>query len=177
MRRSESIQHYARDYGGYYPFWVIAEVLDFSDVSRMFEGIPVGDQNTIADSFNVCLDVGVLSRKQRRKVLSESPLVRWFEQLTVLRNMCAHHSRVWNKSFAPASTVALRTMPELEELPSGQSEKIYGALIVMAFLLRTISLGTSWPEKVTVLMQESFFPNSLVTKAALGAPDDWDGTL
>ncbi|MDD7464836.1 MAG: Abi family protein [Actinomycetaceae bacterium] len=177
MRRSESIQHYARDYDGYFPFWVVAEVLDFSDASRMFEGIPISDQNAIAETFNVHIDIGALSRKQRRKALSESPLVRWFEQLTVLRNMCAHHSRVWNKSFAPASTVALRTMPELESLPSGQSEKIYGALTMMAFLLRTISPGTSWPEKATTLMQDSFFPNPLVTKAALGAPDDWDGSL
>ncbi|MDO4666195.1 MAG: Abi family protein [Actinomycetaceae bacterium] len=177
MVRSESIRHYARDYDGYYPFWVIAEVLDFSDVSRMFEGLLVQDQNAIANSLNVVPDLGALSRKQRRKTVSESPLVRWFEQLTVLRNMCAHHARVWNKSFAPASTVALRTIPELSSLPEGQSGKVCGALKVMSYLLCTISPGTVWPSRIATLMKESFFPNPMVTRTALGASADWDGVL
>ena len=53
MYHSESIQHHARDYGDYISFWVITEMLDCSDLSRKFEGKPVGDQTTIVESFDI----------------------------------------------------------------------------------------------------------------------------
>lgn len=53
MCRSESIQHHARDYGDYFSFWVITEMLDCSELSRKFEGIPVVHQTTIVESFDL----------------------------------------------------------------------------------------------------------------------------
>lgn len=53
MCRSESIQHHTRDYGDNFSFWVIAEILDCSDLSRKFEGLPVVDQITIVESFDI----------------------------------------------------------------------------------------------------------------------------
>ncbi|WP_196793110.1 Abi family protein [Mobiluncus curtisii] len=169
-RNNEAIKHYQVEYDGKYPFWVLAEVLDFADVSRLFEGLPANNQLEISEGLNIKIDLDDLSKNQQRKAKSQPPLVRWMEQLTVIRNICAHHGRLWNKSFAPAPTAALRTQPEFALLPENQSQKVFGALTVMAYLLRITSPGTSWPRKVTLHIKNSFLANPLVQPESLGLP-------
>lgn len=177
LRHNEAIRHYNSEYDGNYPFWVMAEVLDFADMSKLYEGLYAKDQHDIDVSLSININLDILSKNQREKVTANSPMARWFEHFTIIRNMCAHHARLWNKSFTPAPTNGLRTIPPLQSLPRGQSEKIYGALIPMAYLLQKISPGTSWPHKVSALIRDSFLNNPLVSPQALGGPPHWDGSL
>ena len=174
-RHNEAIKHYESTYDGAFPFWVLAEVLDFADVSRLYEGLPALDQREIAEGFGVRIDISGLSKSQREKAKKSPPLVRWMEQLTVIRNTCAHHGRLWNKYFTPAPTAAMRTLPGLKLLPAGQSERLFGALLVMAQLLRETSPGTSWPAKVAQLLESEFLSNQLVSADDLGIPPNWTG--
>ncbi|WP_406715642.1 Abi family protein [Trueperella pyogenes] len=176
-RNNEAIKHYRDNYNAQYPFWVLAEVMDFADISRAFEGLPTTDQRNIAEDLGIFIDLTALSKNQQRKAKLQSPLVRWMEQLTIVRNFCAHHARLWNKSFVPAPTAALRTQPEFAALPQGQSEKIFGALVVMTATVRVTSPDTTWPDKVTNLIRDNFLPNPLVQPAALGIPEDWTGSF
>ena len=174
-RNNEAIKHYRDRYDNQYPFWVLAEVLDFSDISRLYEGMFASAQRSIAETMGVVINFDSLSKNQRSKAKRESPLVRWMEQLTIVRNACAHHARLWNKSFAPAPTAALRTQSQFAALPEGQSEQIFGALTVMANLIRVTSPGTSWPDKVTRLVHDHFLTNPLVNPRSMGLPEDWSG--
>lgn len=172
-RSNEAIRHYRDKYDDKFPFWVLAEVLDFADISRLYEGLPAADQRLIAEDLGIIINLGMLSKHQRRKAKLQSPLVRWMEQLTIVRNHCAHHARLWNKSFAPAPTAALRTLPEFITLPQGQSEKIFGVITVMANLIRVTSPGTTWPSKVAALIHNEFLTNPLVSPTSMGLPEDW----
>lgn len=176
-RRNDAIRHYQDNYDGRFPLWVLAEVLDFSDVSKLLQGLHSAQQQEVCETLGFRIDPGKLSPNQAKKLKKEHPLVRWMEQLTVVRNTCAHHGRLWNQYFTPAPTNALRTIPGCDALPVGQSERVFGALIMMAALLRATSPGTKWPNRVVSLLQESFLPNPLVQYTALGIPEDWDGTL
>ncbi len=155
-KHNAAINHYNERYDGQLPIWVLMEVLDFSDVSKLYDGLPAKAQWDVAEQFGVSIDLGRLSGNQRQKAKRSHPLARWFEHLTVLRNTCAHHARVWNRSFVPAGTTALRTIDSLRSLPEGQSERIYGAMLVMACLLQTTSPGTTWALKVRSLVDDSF---------------------
>lgn len=170
-RNNEAIRHYRDKYDDQYPFWVLAEVLDFADVSRLLDGLATKDQRVIAEGLGFFIDMGALSKNQRRKVKTQSPLGRWLEQLTIIRNTCAHHGRLWNKSFTPAPTAAFRTQPKFTQLPETQSERVFGGLLVMAQILRVASPGTTWPSKVLTLINGEFITNPLVTRSALGLPE------
>lgn len=176
-RHSEPIKHHEAHYDGEVPIWVLTEVLDFADVSMLFSGLRAHDQWLIAEALGVRIDLSSLSRNQREKAKKLHPLARWFEQLTVLRNTCAHHARVWNRSFTPVSTAGLRTIEVLGSLPVGQSERPYGALTVMAFLLQVTSPGTTWLTKVRSLIEESFVGLPSRSVAEMGFPDDWQQEL
>ena len=154
LKRAEgnnaAIRHYSEKYEGY-PFWVLAETLDFADISKLYAGLPINAQHEISHSFGFVIDPLRLKGKHRKNYYSRDPLARWCEQLTVVRNVCAHHGRLFNRNLLPASTVAFRAIDGLESLPEGQSDKLFGALLVMAFMLNSISPGTSWTAKVSGL--------------------------
>lgn len=142
-RHSEPIRHHEAKYNGELPIWVLTEVLDFADVSKRCDGLLARDQWAIAEQLGVIVDDSTLNANQRAKARKAHPFPRWFEQLTVVRNTCAHHSRVWNRSLTPASTAGLRTIDDLRSLPEGQSERLHGALTVMEYLLQGTSSGTT----------------------------------
>lgn len=157
-RHSEAIKHYDRKYSGELPIWVITDVLDFSDLSRLYEALPSKSQWEIAVSLGIRIDLSRLTLSQQTKVLKNHPLARWFEQLTIVRNTSAHHGRIWNRSYVPVSTAGFRTIEKCEDLPIGQSEKAFGALVVMGILVSHISPGSSWSSKVDKLIEDSFIP-------------------
>ena len=58
-------------------------------------------------------------------------------------------------------------------LPEGQSDKLFGALLVMAFMLNSISPGTSWTAKVSGLVQDEYAQLHLRSATEMGFPHDW----
>lgn len=175
-RHSEPIRHYEKKYGGRVPVWVLTEVLDFSDVSKLYEGMFARDQWTVAERLGIWIDETSLSSGQRKKARRVHPLARWFEQLSVIRNTAAHHSRVWNRSFTPAGTAALRSIDGLRCLPEGQSERAFGALTLMGYLLQRTSPGTTWTDKVRLLVDETLSTVPERSGAEMGFPAGWQAT-
>lgn len=176
-KHSEPIRHHEAQYNGTLPIWVLTEVLDFSDVSRLYDGMGSSDQWRVAERMGVNVTDSILSVNQRKKIRKAHPLARWFEHLTVLRNTCAHHSRVWNRSFTPVSTAALRTINGLGCLPEGQSERVFGALTVMGYLLQQTSPGTTWAMKVRSLVEDMLIPLPGRNITEMGFPEGWNQTL
>ncbi|QBF47799.1 Abi family protein [Janibacter limosus] len=174
-RHSEPIRHYEKKYGGRVPIWVLTEVLDFSDVSKLYDGMLARDQWTVAERLGVRIDETRLSGNQRKRALKVHPLARWLEHLSVLRNSAAHHGRVWNRSFTPVGTAALRSIEGLECLPEGQSERVFGALTLMGHLLQQTSPGTTWTDKVRSLVDGTFRALPARSVAEMGFPEGWQG--
>lgn len=171
-KRDTAIKHYTSTYHEY-PIWVLIETLDFSDISQLFDGMLPDKQRSISQSLGLIVDPDRLTAKQKGSYYRQDPLARWCEQLTVLRNICAHHGRLWNRYLTPASTNALRTITDLSCLPKGQSNRLFGAIMVMSFLLRQISPGTNWPNKIRRLIEDEYLPlgSRLITE--IGIPKDW----
>lgn len=172
-RHSDPIRHYDQHYNGDLPIWVLVDVLDFSEVSRAFEGLPAQAQWTIGDNIGLSINLQPLTKNQRRKTAANHPLARWLEQLTIVRNTCAHHSRTWNRSFTPVGTAALKTVDMLGSLPDSQSERLYGALLVMGRLLQAVSPGSTWMSKVRslIITQLEAIPGR--SAAEVGFPPEW----
>ena len=117
--------------------------------------------------------------KDREKADTKHPLAAWIHQLSIVRNFSAHHARLWNdKTFVPASTIALRTIPQLESLPhagraGNQSSRLYGALLVIAHILSTISPGSSWASRVRQLIVGELEEIPMRSAQEMGFPEDW----
>ena len=175
-KSNAAIRHYSENYDGY-PFWVLAETLDFSDISILYGGLPVSAQHEISTAFGFKVDATALLARHKRTYYRQDPLARWCEQLSIVRNVCAHHGRLFNRRFTPASTNVFRTIPGLSSLPRGQSERLYGALLVIAFMLRSVSPGTTWTDKLITLIKSDYMPLSLRHVSEMGFSEDWETHL
>jgi abortive infection bacteriophage resistance protein len=96
--------------------------------------------------------------------------------LNNVRNMCAHHSRIWNRS--PADQISCPKHGEavlLDHLvPDRMAQsRIYATAAVIQFFLRTIHPASTWGER----MKKHFgdFPTSAVsTVSQAGFPYGWE---
>ena len=80
--------HYRRRYDAWLlpPSWMVTEIMSFGSWSKIYAALDPTDQAAIATHFNIL----------------PNTLKGWLRELSVLRNMCAHQARVWNRSFPPA---------------------------------------------------------------------------
>ena len=67
------------------PIWALSEILSFGTLTKLYTILPKILKKEIANSFHENLDIKVLDN--------------WLLGLTVVRNTCAHHARMWNRKF------------------------------------------------------------------------------
>jgi len=77
--KHKSVQHYSKNYG-FYPFWVVANILSFGTIGHLYAKLKQPDQNEIALSFGIKPD------------LLESALI----VMHLFRNVCAHNEVTYN---------------------------------------------------------------------------------
>ncbi|MCH8533256.1 MAG: hypothetical protein LAT65_20650 [Saccharospirillum sp.] len=90
-------------------------------------------------------------------------------QLIYVQNLCAHQSRMWNRRL----TV---TMPQPRSKAAGlkdsmnttRTRNIYNTLVMLAHLLRVISPGNHWQNRLTALLEKHHIETS-----KMGFPADW----
>jgi Abortive infection bacteriophage resistance protein len=82
--REEFILHAKEKYGLPVPIWVACEVWDFGTLSRLFKGMLPEQQTVIARKYDI----------EKGETLES-----WLRCLNYLRNVCAHHSRLWNRNM------------------------------------------------------------------------------
>lgn len=67
------------------PLWIAIEIMAFGQLSFLFRGLERIDSNNISkDCFGI-----------DEKILSS-----WIHTLVYIRNLCAHHSRIWDRTLA-----------------------------------------------------------------------------
>ena len=170
--RDEFVDHHDTVYGGQLPIWVLTDVLDFSDLSRLFAGLQSSEQRSIGDWFGVS-PTPTASQAQRRRWRDSHPLANWLEHLTVVRNICAHHSRLWNRTLTPVGTSPrVRHLAGFDALPEQQAqvERVYGTICVITHLLATVAPNSTWRTQVDNLAATTFARFTLRNTSEMGYP-------
>lgn len=184
-RDSSHIKHNVEKYGVQLAPWVVMDVLDFSDLSKLFNLLRTPDQNEVAGRIGIDVRNLGLSREEAKGLSPNHPFAAALRQLTLLRNKSAHHARIWNCTLSPMGTGILSRVSGLESLshlplppgqegnPRQQSEKIYGALIIIAKILETVSPGSAWASRTASLVDSALSAVPFLTAQEMGFPDDW----
>lgn len=117
------------------PVWVAVEVLDFGALSRLFSGMAHKDQETIAAIY------GAPTGKA---------FAQWLRSLNFIRNVAAHHSRLWN-----INVVELSTIPEGWSKELKPSRPFFYFCLIQQ-LMRVICPNSSWGQRYKTLLTEAF---------------------
>lgn len=91
--------------------------------------------------------------------LDEAVLTSFLHHLSVIRNHCAHHARLWNREMTvtmelprkkPASLIpSLDVGPDRNQAP----RRIYNILVILAYLMDCISPGHHWKQRLFELIE------------------------
>lgn len=158
----EFIRHFKTKYNGFptIPVWMLTEVMSLGALSFFYKGLHnnqkagVEDKKAVAQHFNV----------------HHKRLGNWLHILTYVRNICAHHSRLWNRELAirPDQSKSAEWLPPL----TPRNDRIFYILLMLRHLLRGTGNGDIWADEVTRLLNT--FATTAQRRAAMGMPEKWD---
>ena len=149
-----SLRHYRSTYSypEYPPSWIVIEVLSFGTCSILFAHLR---KRQIA-----------LASKELG--LEPKLLVSWMQGLVVLRNLCAHHGRLWNWKF-PHTLSTRGKIPEDLSGNFAQNNTFYEYACLIMYFLKLISPKTTWANKLSTLITE----HKSLKISDMGFPEDW----
>nr|WP_283258222.1 Abi family protein [Photorhabdus luminescens] len=99
-------------------------------------------------------------------------LQNWLSAMNVLRNRCAHHSRIWNKVNEP-KLKPLPNHPFFNKLglTDNSYERMYGMIAILWFLIKEIGPSSKWISTVADLIDNKpELPGCNLT--AMGLPNN-----
>ncbi|GAN26161.1 abi-like protein [Legionella pneumophila] len=155
--REYFIEHYKNKYLGYpnLPVWMAIEVLSFGSLSVLFKGLKNEDKRIIAEGYK----------------LHPKTLANWLYFLTYVRNICAHHSRLWNKDLAIKPKID--AINELWLPPiTPRNDRSYIILLIIKKLLTTAGNGIDWAISSEKLIQPIVEKYNWAHES-MGIPRNW----
>ncbi|MEI8257328.1 MAG: Abi family protein, partial [Deltaproteobacteria bacterium] len=116
--REKFIEHFAAKYEGFprVPIWMLTEVVSIGSLSKLLTGLATPIQSGIARQYKV----------------HQVVLTSWVHALTVVRNHCAHHARLWNREFGVKPKRPERDL-RWAALDNG---RLFAVLLVLRHMLR-----------------------------------------
>ena len=154
-RKEPFVAHHQQQYGTL-PIWAAIEAWDFGLLSKLFAGMQHADQQTIAALYGAP---------------SGQAFAQWLRSLNFIRNVSAHHSRLWNINVLELSPVPAGWPAELN------NAKPFFYFCLMQQLLRVICPNSSWGQRFRKLQSDEIPTVACQTLSLeeLGAYAGWQG--
>ncbi len=150
------IKHYKKTYSSPVdpPAWMSFEVCSLGLLSKFFANTRKGEVKR------------AITRYYDLK--SEDVLVNWFTCLTFLRNVCAHHGRVFNRRFSKLR-IPKKSSVNSNPWQNATKFKLYSYLCVVVFLLDVISPQHNFRASLRALLHRF----DEIEPHAMGFPSNW----
>ena len=153
------IKHYHNNYSSPVnpPSWMSIEIMYFSQLSSICENLANrSDLTQIAGYFNLPPDV----------------FVSWLHTINYIRNVCAHHARLWNRVFhiEPAILYFSKNKVWLCNPPAYNRKRIYYFLCMLNYLLQTINPTSHFTARLKHLFHQY---RHVIFLEAMDFPFDW----
>lgn len=155
VKRSKEtfIRHLVRTYPEQLPpVWAVCEVMSLGHLSQWYNSLkPMQTRDAIAGTYGI----------------DQQVLQSWLHHLTTVRNVCAHHARLWNREF-PVTPKLPRKPIELAGQFVPSSRHIYNTFVLLAYSLDVVSRHHHWRERLVTLIDKH-----KIDTLAMGFPTDW----
>lgn len=139
--------------------WVIFEVATFGTLSKLYKNLShqIPEKAKIANEFGLNL---------------HNELSSWLEAISYLRNIVAHHSRLWSRNMVrrPKEIKSPKRIWLQNPLPEAAQKKPFLVITAMLYLCKAIDTGDSYRKKIIALIKE----NPQIPIYKLGFLNNWD---
>lgn len=151
------VQHYFRKYTLEHdlPLWMACELLTFGGTLTLFRHVEKDIKRDIAHDFGV----------------ADKVLESWLITMNFVRNICAHHGRLWNRGLGTKEPAIPRPNkhPQWHAPVAVASDRMFGVLTILHYLLKQVAPQSRWRDRLTAL----FDRHPGVPLRFMGFPDNW----
>lgn len=152
--REDFIGHFKRSYEEPYPpSWMLSEIIPLGILTRIYENIA--------------------SNQMRKKIarhfgLSVPVFISWMTIVTLTRNSCCHHSRLWNRFLSLRALTMTRPLrPWITD--NVQQGRVFFTLCILKHFVDIVRPNNTFKQRLIALLSK--YP--MVDTAAMGFIDDW----
>lgn len=152
--REDFIAHFKTVYDNPYPpSWMIAEIIPLGVLTQVYDNIA--------------------SNKTRKRIAAHFALnipvfTSWMTIITVTRNTCGHHARLWNRCLSLRALTMTRPVTPWVSSYVRQG-RIFFTLCILQHFVRIIYPANTFKHDLLHLLSD--FP--MVNESVMGFPDKW----
>lgn len=140
------VKHYRAEYNNPQnpPSWMCIELLTIGELSRLYTALRENsDRQAIASFFN----------------LHHTVFTSWLHTLVYVRNLCAHHSRLWNREFAIKPDVLKKPKRAwVQPVFNSNNHRTFYFLCILKYLLFAANPSNHLKQKFETLLKK--YPNT-----------------
>lgn len=161
-KKEDFLQHFFNKYDeeDTPPAWMSFEVLSFGLLSKFYQNLRVSHpaKKVIALHFGV-----------PQTAVFQS----WIRSISYVRNICAHHSRLWNRVLTNRPIIPHNPPTVWISDPAPRNDKIYYFLCCLTYMLRKIQPKTTFVQR----LKELFANHPNVSKSSMEFPENWEDEI
>lgn len=154
--RETFVDHFRTKYTAepHLPLWMAVELMTFGATLTLFRGLDRRMKQQLA------ADLGI----------ADTVLHSWLLALNQVRNICAHHGRLWNRQFGVQPMIPRPNKhPDWHFPVAVTGDRLFGVATVLHYLLDLIAPQSRWPARFMALL--AAHPD--IPRLPMGIPDNW----
>lgn len=153
------VKHFLETYNdGFPPIWIATELLTFGEMITLFKCLKENDLIVFSDELKI----------------SKKVFVSWIISVNTLRNICAHHGRLWKRKTGGIPMIPRGSKyMDWNNINNVDNNILYLHITILHYLCKHYSLNREWENEVAVLFSE----NASITRADYGFSDEWEKTI
>lgn len=140
------------------PAWKTLEIASFGNISKLYGNL----LHTLAAKDKIAAELGTVNHTY---------LPSWLQSITQIRNICAHHGRLWNKNLPGRPKLLPRPPHPWISIvpPAAEHHMLYVHLCCLKYLLNVVNPGNYLTQSLDGLLLK--YPN--IDPNALGMKQNW----
>ena len=154
--QEDFVVHFRSKYGSDHhdlPIWVACELMSFGDLFTFYRGCAPSMQKDFSAQYKI----------------TDAVCKSWLGTLNTIRNICAHHSRLWNRVLGVKPLIPNKN-PLWNKPTPIPNHRVFAVLTICRYLLNIISPGSDWTDRFKELLAD--YPD--IPRAGLGLIPDWE---
>ena len=139
------------------PCWMSLEVTSIGLLSRIFQNLKrCSEKKAVTHHFGL---------------FSNEVLENWMHNFCNIRNICAHHGRLWNRKISIRIIIPKKTKTDFITTKTIYPDKLYARLCAMVYVINIISPESTLKKQMLDLIKKC--PKGRQLKE-MGFPEDWE---
>lgn len=151
------VDHFYDKYGDSHadlPVWMATEIMSFGTVLTFYRGTSHQVKQAVASVFG----------------MPDMVFSSWLLTLNTVRNICAHHGRLWNRENGVKPIIPyIRDYPDWHTPVKVENRRVFAILTICRHCLGRVAPQSQWPARLRDLFGE--YP--AIPRVEMGFPVNW----